>query len=173
MTAVTAAPGGLPAPGYWRRLACLAYEGVLLFGVVMVAGLVYSPLMPRRPAAGGTLGLQAFLFVVLGVYFVVFWTRGGQTLAMKTWRIRLVTLDGAAVSVPRALARYLLAWMWFVPALVAVRLAGVHGAPATAATVATGVFGYAALAWVRRDRRYWHDVACRTQLIDWPVGGAR
>ena len=33
------------------------------------------------------------MFVVLGIYFVWFWSRG-QTLAMKTWHIRLVDAQG-------------------------------------------------------------------------------
>ena len=46
--------------------------------------------------------LQAFLFVVLGIYFIWFWSHGGQTLAMKTWHIRLVDRDGGAAHARRA-----------------------------------------------------------------------
>ncbi len=41
--------------------------------------------------------LQAFLFVVFGVYFVWFWSKG-QTLAMKTWGIRVVDRLGRPVT---------------------------------------------------------------------------
>lgn len=167
MTAPPAAPGALVTPGLARRLACFVYEGVLLFGVVMVAGLLYGIVTQQRHALVGAPGLRIFLFVVIGAYFVFFWSRSGQTLAMQTWHIRLVTRDGRPVSRLRALARYLLAWLWFVPALAALGLAGLQGsAPALAAIVA-GVLAYAGLAWLHPDRQYWHDAACGTRLVSW------
>ena len=54
---------------------------------------------------------QLYLFLVVGVYFIACWTRGGQTLPMKTWRLKLVSAHGSPVSVRRALARYLIAWV--------------------------------------------------------------
>ena len=67
------------------------------------------------------LGLQAFVFLVLAVYFSFFWQKG-QTLAMKTWRIRIVDKHGASLSWGRALLRYLLVWLWFLPGLALARL---------------------------------------------------
>ena len=92
-------------PDAWRRLACFLYEGVLLFGVVWAAGLVYSLAIGQRNAMSGQSGMQAVLFVVLGLYFVWFWSRRGQTLPMQTWSIRLVRLDGGPVSPARAALR--------------------------------------------------------------------
>ena len=66
----------------------------------------------------GRQGLQAALFVVLGLYFSWFWSHGGQTLAMKAWHIRLVRADGSPVPIGRAMARYLVGWLWFAPALL-------------------------------------------------------
>ena len=82
-TGATVGPGDDAAPGLWRRMACFIYEGVLLFGVVMIAGYLFSTLTQQRNALNGRHGLQAFLFIVLGIYFVWFWSRGGQTVAMK------------------------------------------------------------------------------------------
>lgn len=155
-----------PTPGLARRLACFVYEGVLLFGVVMIAGIVYAALTQQRHGLHGRTGLQAFLFVVLAIYFVWFWSHGGQTVAMKAWHIRLVGADGGPVSQPRALARYVLAWGWFVPALVALRLAGLSGPGASFGTIAVGVLTYAALARLRDDRQFWHDAVCGTRLVD-------
>ena len=163
----TPAPEALVTPGLLRRLACFVYEGVLLFGVVMAAGLVYGIATQQRHALVGALGLRIFLFVVLGAYFVWFWTRGGQTLAMQTWRIRLVTRRGEPVSRLRALCRYLLAWLWFVPALVALKLAGLQGALPAFAAIGAGVLAYAALTRLHPDRQYWHDAACGTRLVTW------
>ncbi|WP_255511432.1 RDD family protein [Rubrivivax sp. A210] len=154
-------------PGLRRRLACFAYEGVLLFGVVMAAGLVYSPLMQQRHALQGKQGLQLFVFAVLGLYFVWFWTRGGQTLAMQTWQIRLVTRTGAPVSRWRAACRYLLAWMWFLPALATLHFTGLGAGWPAFAVIFVGVLAYAGLTRLHPDRQYWHDAVCRTRLIQW------
>ena len=72
-----AAVSGAPAPSLRRRMAAFVYEGVLLFGVVMIAGYLYSSLTQQRHALQGQTGLQAFLFVVLAIYFVASWSRGG------------------------------------------------------------------------------------------------
>lgn len=168
MTPPAASPGTLATPSLRRRMACFIYEGVLLFGVVMVPGLVYAVLTRQTHALSGTRGLQWSVFLVVGAYFVVFWTRSGQTLAMQTWRIRLVDQAGSRVSVPRAALRYLLAWMWFAPALFTLHFTGLRGSGATAfVALAAGVLGYAALTWLHPDRQYWHDAVCRTRLVDW------
>ena len=154
------------APALLRRLSCFLYEGVLLFGVVMVAGFLFATITKQRHALVGTAGLQAWLFLVLGAYFVVFWTRRGQTLAMQTWQIRLLTLDGHVVSWRRAVCRYLLAWMWFMPALVGLRLAGLSSPAPVFSALGAGVLAYAGLARLHPQRQFWHDAVCRTCLID-------
>jgi uncharacterized RDD family membrane protein YckC len=157
----------LEAPGLLRRLACFLYEGVLLFGVVMMAGLAYGVLTQQRHALVGATGLQVLLFFVLGAYFVYFWSRKGQTLAMLTWHIRLVTADGLAVPPFRAAARYLLSWLWFVPALAVVHFWGLHGGWAIFCAVLTGLLAYALLTKLQPDRQYWHDAVCHTRLVTW------
>lgn len=168
---MTAPPGATPhrTPALWRRLACFVYEGVLLFGVVMITGLVYAGFTQQRHALVGHLGLQVSLFVVIGAYFVAFWSRGGQTLAMKTWHIRLLARDGAAVSPARALLRYLWSWLWFLPALLSAWLWGVRSGAGIALALIAGVAGYAALTRLAPQRQYWHDLLSGTQLVDWPA----
>ena len=151
----------------WRRLACFLYEGVLLFGVVMLAGLLYGLFTDQRHALQGRSGLMAFLALVFGLYFVHFWTRSGQTLAMLTWHIRIVTADGRPLGRLRALARYLLAWVWLLPALAAVGLSGLKGWGITLGALTAGVLIYAALARLHPDRQFPHDALCRTRLITW------
>jgi uncharacterized RDD family membrane protein YckC len=146
----------------------MAYEGVLLFGVVMSVGLVYALVTQQRHALVGTAGLRALLFVALGIYFVGFWSHSGQTLAMQTWRIRVVTASGEALSPLRALCRYVLAWMWFAPALAALALSGLKGALPALLMLGLGVIAYAAASRMHGQRQYWHDVVCRTRLITWP-----
>ena len=155
-------------------MACFLYEGVLLFGVLMVAGLLYGTATDQRHALLGRHGLQAFLFVVLGGYFAWFWSHGGQTVAMKAWRIRVLRADGAPLSIAHALLRYLLGWLWFAPALLALWWAGASGTGPIFGALAAGVAGYAGLAWLRPDRQFWHDVAGGTRLVHWqPVPAAR
>ncbi len=154
-------------PGLARRMAAFIYEGVLLFGVTMIAGFVYSSLTQQRHALEGKAGLQAFMFVVLGIYFAWFWSRGGQTVAMQAWNIRLVMADGRPVTQARALVRYLLAWLWFMPALATAFWADLHGPGPITTLLLVGVLTYAALTRLRPDRQFWHDAVCGTRLIDW------
>jgi uncharacterized RDD family membrane protein YckC len=98
-------------PGIPRRLAVMAYELLLLVGVLFASTCLFLVLTQaldelwRRPL------LQITEFTVCGIYFIWLWRHGGQTLAMKTWRVRLVSAGGGAVPVRSALARYLLAWI--------------------------------------------------------------
>lgn len=146
-------------------MACFLYEGVLLFGVVMIAGLLYGVVTQQRHALVGSWGLRVFLFAVLGAYFVHFWTRSGQTLAMLTWHIRLVGRDGAPVGAARATCRYLLSWMWFLPALAAVHFSGLKGGWPLSVALLAGIATYAMLARLHPSRQFWHDVVCQTRLI--------
>ena len=156
----------LATPSLKRRLACFVYEGVLLFGVLMAAGLIYGVAVGQRDAMLGRQGLQTVLFAALGAYFIWFWSHGGQTVAMKTWHIRLVRADGAQATAARCALRYLLSWLWFVPALLSLWLAGIRGAWPVTVTLALGVAAYALVARLHPDRQYWHDAVCGTRLVD-------
>ncbi|SEL01651.1 Uncharacterized membrane protein YckC, RDD family [Roseateles sp. YR242] len=153
-------------PSFKRRMAAFLYEGVLLFGVVVVTALIYSPLTNQRHALKGMQGLQAAAFVVVGLYFVWFWSHGGQTLAMKTWHLRLVDRRRLPVGPWRAVSRYLLAYLWFLPALVSVHLMGMGGnGPVVTVALLTGVAAYLLLARLHPNRQFLHDVICGTQLV--------
>jgi uncharacterized RDD family membrane protein YckC len=167
MTATTLMPGAAAAPGLARRLACFVYEGVLLFGLVMMAGLLYGIVTQQKHALVGAMGLRIYLFIVLGVYFVWFWSRHGQTLAMRTWRLQIVTASGARPGVLRATCRYLLCWLWFLPALLALYFSGLKGSEPAFAALAAGVLAYAGLSRLHPERQYLHDAACGTQVVDW------
>ena len=90
-----------------------------------------------------------------------------QTLAMQTWHVRLMTREGGAVTPWRASARYLLAWLWFLPGLATLHLTGLQGGWPALAVLSAGVLAYAVLAWLHPDRQYWHDAACGTRLVIW------
>ena len=137
------AAGDAPLPaGLARRLAALAYE-LLLLAALLLAGALPFVMATRGldPVWARSL-LQAYLAALSGIYFGWQWCRGGQTLPMKTWRLRLVTRDGAPLSPARAAARYGLA------------LAG---------TLALG----AGFLWVLvdRDRLFLHDRLAGTRIV--------
>jgi uncharacterized RDD family membrane protein YckC len=160
------AQAALRAPSMRRRFACMVYEAVLLFGVVMVASLAYGMLTEQRHASQGNAGLQGFLFIVLGLYFTGLWSARGQTLAMKTWHIRVQTADGRPPGRLRAAARYVASWLWFLPALASAHAAGILSVVFMACVVAAGMAAYALLALMRADRQLLHDVLCGTWLVD-------
>ena len=154
----------LTAPPLRRRMACWLYEGILMFAVVFVAGWLFSTLGQMRHAMDERrLLLQAFLFVVFGIYFGWFWSRG-QTLAMKTWNIRLVTAQGQRVSQWRSIARYLLSWIWFIPPLAAVAPFHLRGGE-VAVIVLGWVAVWALLSRFHPQRQFWHDAWAGTRLI--------
>jgi uncharacterized RDD family membrane protein YckC len=151
------------APGLWRRMACWAYEGILLFGVVFISGYLFGTLSQTRNALDNRNALQAFLFVVFGIYFVWFWAKG-QTLAMKTWNIRLVDRQGKAISQARALGRYVLSWVWFIPPLLAVTPFGLNGAEVVVIVVGW-IAVWAVLSRFQPQGQFWHDVWAGTRLV--------
>ena len=167
--ALSGTPPALQAPGLRRRMACFVYEGMLLFGVVMIAGYLYSSLTQQRHALQGTLGLQLFLFLVIGIYFAWFWTHGGQTVAMKTWHIRAVDARGQPLTQRRALCRYLLSWVWFLPALGVVAALDIGSGWAISGALTLGVVAYALTALLHPSRQFPHDLFCGTRLIDAPT----
>lgn len=152
-----------------RRLACLLYESVLLFAVLMIASLLFSITMQQRHALQMRGVGMGFLFVVLGLYFVWCWSRGGQTLAMQTWHIRLVRADGGPVGRLQAVARYVCGYVWLLPPLALVAANGVRdlGVGGSVAIVVAWVVGYACSALVQPQRQFWHDVLCGTRLVTW------
>ena len=144
-------------------MACWVYEGLLLFGVVFISGYLFSTLSQTRHALDNRHALQAFLFVVFGIYFVWFGAKG-QTLAMKTWHIRLVTAAGEPVSQLRALGRYVLSWAWFLPPLAAIQPFSLS-AGESIVIVLGWVAIWAILARFHPTRQFWHDAWAGTRLV--------
>lgn len=142
----------------------MLYEAMLLFGVLFVAGMLFSILLQQRNALHLRHLLQDWLFLVIGLYFIGFWTNGGQTLAMKTWRIRLVTRNGGKVGILRAIARYLLTWLWILPGLAfAWKLDAHHWALVLLPLV--NFLLWALLIYLDPDHQFLHDRLTGTRLI--------
>jgi len=160
-----------PAPRLRRRLASLMYEALLLFGLAFGVAFGYALATRQQHALQGRTGLLVAMAIGAGLYFVWCWTRSGQTLPMQTWQLRLVSAGGGRVSVPRAVWRYLLCWLWFLPALGLSALLGWQGQTARVGLmVLAGVGLYGALAWVLPGRQFLHDLLAGTRLV---AAGAR
>ena len=157
----------LPTPTIARRMIAMAYEVFLLFAVVFLAGLIFDIATQTRDAESMRHFRQFWLFLVMGAYFVHFWTREGQTLALKTWRIKLIKPGHAQVSRRIACARYLLAWMWFLPALI-FNYALELKAWSELGVIVAGVALWAATAWLDKDRQFLHDKLLGTRLVQLP-----
>lgn len=125
-----------------RRLMSLAYEALLLAAVLLAGSLAFTAFAQRLEPAFARPALQMTLLLLAGNYFVWQWHRGGQTLPMKTWRIRLVTAVGEPLSVGHAVRR-------FVFALTGTLLGG----------------GAVIWAFFDRDRQFLHDRLAGTRIV--------
>jgi uncharacterized RDD family membrane protein YckC len=155
-------------PTVKRRLIAMVYETFLLLAVEMLAVALYLLVTRNNHAPVFQHGLKAYLFLVTGAYFIHFWTDSGHTLAMKTWRMRLVADGHPRVPLRTAALRYLLAWGWFLPALVACTLLDLKDKRSIGAAIAVGVLGWALTAFLDRDRRFLHDRLAGTRLVSLP-----
>ena len=143
------AAGEAPAPELarlWPRFGAIVYDGILLFGIVFIASWIFTVLTGDATRGPGRIVHQVFLVVIIGAYFVYCWRRSGQTLAMKTWGLRLVTTSGQVPTLGQAIGRYILA-------LIGLLCLGAG-------------FLWAA---VDRDRQFLHDRLMRTRIVRAPI----
>jgi uncharacterized RDD family membrane protein YckC len=95
-----------------RRLASMLYETLMILGVLGIAFMVphlFIGVYLKATLPGWVLLLHVYL--VLGAYFIWLWRHGGQSLSMRTWRVRLVRIgDNGAPSLSQCLLRYTLSW---------------------------------------------------------------
>lgn len=126
-----------------RRLGAILYDTLLLGGVVFAATLVALPFNGGSAFTAGQYGFSIYLLSVSFIFFGWFWTHGGQTLGMQTWKIRIYSDTGAPLTWKQSLVRFLasiLSW----------------------ATLGMGFL------WVIASptKRAWHDLLSGTR-IDW------
>lgn len=152
----------------WRRLAAMGYDALLVFALLFFATAAYQ-LAQRlavpagetsapatgdvvtaiEPAASGPL-YSLYLLLVMFAFFAYFWSHGGQTLGMRSWRLRVESLDGGRLGLGQCAVRFTTAWI---------------------SALALGL-GYL---WVLLDseRRSWHDMASRSRVVVLPVPPGR
>jgi len=135
-------------PSLLRRLAAICYDAVLVFGVLLLLWTLYyfalSALSGQEDVGHSPLAQLYWPLALLAMvgFHVWFWSHGGQTLGMKSWRVRVVTEDGNDPGLRQALLRYLWAWV-------------------SAAALGLGFM------WALFDRQQltWHDRMSGTRLV--------
>ncbi len=98
--------GGTPRATLARRALSLIYEALLLAALLLAGSLPFVMMTQGMDDRAVRPLLQIYLVALTGVYFIWQWRRGGRTLAMKTWRLRVVARDGAPLTWRQALKRY-------------------------------------------------------------------
>ena len=81
-------------PKLWQRILCLIYDFLLLLAIIFIASFIFVPLFSKMDNEYFKPLYQFYLLIIMGLYFIWFWTHGGQTLAMQTWKLRLVDANG-------------------------------------------------------------------------------
>jgi uncharacterized RDD family membrane protein YckC len=145
----------------------MVYEILLAFAVLFLPFFVFEIASKASHTPLVEHMRQALAFLLLGAYFIHQWSRKGQTLAMQTWRIKLVMADGGPVPLKVAALRYLACWMWVLPAILFNAALGVQRAHALYAMLA-GILLWSLTAFLHKDRQFAHDRFAGTRLIQLP-----
>lgn len=140
--------GHVARPALPRRLMAMLYDIFLVLPLIMVGVAIASGLqrlLPGGQASEDVLAAWVVQLLSLSLcsgFFTAFWLKGGQTLGMQAWRIKLVPQTGKQLSPVRCLLRCAAALLSLLPAGL----------------------GYW---WCLFDRegRYWHDHLSGTELI--------
>lgn len=97
-------------PGLGRHLACLLYESLVVVAILLIGFLIPQIVLHGFGLTISPRLLWLHVFVLLMAYFVWCWLNGGQTLPMKTWKLRLISADGTTLRPLQAVLRYCAAW---------------------------------------------------------------
>jgi uncharacterized RDD family membrane protein YckC len=154
----------------------MLYETLVVVALLLAAGFVFFALVggvrmiggaPAAVEAGPGLraALQLFLVAVLGAYFVGCWVRGGQTLPMKAWRLRVVACDGRPLGLRAATVRFALALVLIGPLAIGLGLAWRRGDPLLVAIALAPAVVDLAWSLVDRDGGFLHDRLSRTRVV--------
>lgn len=154
-------------PTIQRRLVSLVYDFVLLAAVSLFGLSIYVLLLRSLGPDFHAIGRPLMFIAVTALYLIHSWTGSGHTLAMKTWRIKIVKVGSATVPVKAALVRYIAGWGWVLPGLVAIKLLGLPP-KLWALPIAVNVVLWGLTALLDRDRQFLHDRLAGTRLIALP-----
>ncbi|WP_108445409.1 RDD family protein [Halomonas denitrificans] len=140
--------------GLGRRLGAMLYDGLLVLAIWIVIAALHLAVVrlvlgvpAEQVGVGAAQVLSLRLLMALGafVFFAFFWTRGGMTLGMQAWRLRVQTRDGCSITALQALQRFLVA------------------------TISLAAFGLGYL-WILLDdeKRSWPDIVSNTRVVVLP-----
>jgi uncharacterized RDD family membrane protein YckC len=149
----------------WRRLTALVYDLVAVLAIVMVVGLLcqiatHGQLITTGSQVHIAWWYQPLQALIVAAYFVVSWLRGGQTLGMRPWRIRVTTRSGMRPSLRQAFIRAIAAAL----PLLLLLLAPAFGLHVALWAVAGGWIVWFATALFDPSRRAVHDLAAGTEV---------
>lgn len=119
----------------------MLYEVLLLAAVLFAAGFVFTAVFQPPLSFLLRIFFQVYLLAVIAGYFIWYWLHGGQTLPMKTWRLRITDNGGQPLGLRQACLR-------FVYAAIGIPL------------------GFGILwALFDRERQFWHDRMAGTRVV--------
>ncbi len=151
-------------PSLKRRLICLVYEAFLVIAVAALGILIFLVLMQKVDETIRDYLRPLALFAFVGWYLIHSWAGTGFTLAMKTWRIKLVKVGHAKVPLGAALLRYVCAWGWVLPGFAASYFLHLTR-PQYAIALAANIVLWALTVFLNKDRQFLHDKIAGTRLI--------
>lgn len=154
----------LPCP-LWRRLLALVYDLLIVVAIVMVVGLLCQLATRGQLIRTGAttvipLWYQVLQALVVALYFISSWRRGGQTVGMRPWRIRVTGDDGGPPSLQQAVIRLLVA----AAPLVLLMLEPALGLSPTLWVLLVAWASWFAVALFDPRRRALHDLAAHTEI---------
>lgn len=98
-----------------RRAAAICYDLLLFAGLAMILTLALVLFRGGEAIPPASGWYEALLLAAHFAFFGISWTRGGQTLGARAWKLRATTLDGEDLNWRLAALRYLSAWLLLLP----------------------------------------------------------
>jgi uncharacterized RDD family membrane protein YckC len=168
----------LPTAGLIRRVVSFMYEILLLTALLLIAEGVFQGVFQLISGLSVTqltdypwIGVVNFVWLLLVTlfYFGWCWMRGGQTLAMKTWRSRLLMQDGTSLTRHAVLIRFAVASVCYGPLLPVYLLARKQAEYQPLLWVSLVLFVLPLLwALFDRDKQFLHDRLAKTRMVFFP-----
>ncbi len=145
----------------------MPYEFLLVVALLLIAAFPLAGLKGATLHGLPHLLAQAYFLFVTALYFTWFWHKGGQTLAMKTWRFRVVTGAGQPLTIIGALMRFACASLFFGPACAGLLMLFFPNRISPIITMWTFLPMVATILWARfdADRQFLHDRMAGTRLV--------
>ena len=127
----------------------MLYDSLLVFACLVMLAIISTAYLDGESVyAGGAIYVLVYniiRFLIIFLFFVLYWSRGGRTLGMQSWRLQLETMDGERASLGAATIRFFAALLSWAPAGL----------------------GFLWSLW-DKDRLAWHDRISKTHLVYYP-----